>query len=138
MSNEENKRQVQAGLDQRKAEREAAEKEARLDSYEQDQLDAIHRNCEDARMTREAEQNRKRELQKRIARRQESAARAAYQQMLEDKSMAAVRYYGVLCLVILLISALTQLPFWAALALIMGGMVFPASYIFRLYYPAEV
>ena len=137
MSNEEKKQIVQDGLDRRKAERAEAEREAQLDSYEVDQLAAVHRNCEDARMSREAEQNRSIQHQQRIARRQEWAAQAAQKQMLEDKSMAAVRYYGVLCLVVMLISALTRLPFWAAAALMLGGMVFPVSYIFRLYNPLE-
>ena len=137
MSNEEKKRIVAEGLERRKAERVAAEREAKLDSYEQEQLDAVHRNCEGARMSREAEEERQMQYQQRIARRKEWAAKAAKRQMLEDKSVAAVRYYGVLCLVVLLISALTRLPFWAAAALILGGTVFPIAYIFRLYNPIE-
>ena len=137
MSNEEKKRIVAEGLERRKADRAEAEREARLDSYEKEQMDAIHRNCEGARLNREAEEAHMRKQQQRIARRQEWAAQAAKAQMLEDKSVAAVRYYGVLCLVVLLISALTRLPFWAAAALILGGMVFPVAYIFRLYNPIE-
>ena len=137
MNNEENKHIVTEGLERRKAERAEAEREAQLDSYEQDQLAAIHQNCADARLNREAEQSRQLQYQQRIARRQAWAAQVARAQQLEDKSMAAVRYYGVLCLVVLLISALTRFPFWAAAALILGGMVFPAAYIFRLYYPLE-
>lgn len=137
MSNEEKKRIVQDGLDRRKADRAEAEREAKLESYEQEQLTAVHRNCEDARLSREAEQTRAMQHQQRIARRQAWAAQAAQKQMLEDKSMAAVRYYGVLCLVVMLISALTRFPFWAAMALIMGGSVFPMAYIFRLYNPTE-
>lgn len=137
MSNEEKKRIVAEGLERRKADRVAAEREAKLDSYEQEQLDAVHKNCEDARLNREAEEVRMRRHQERIARRQEWAAQAAKAQMLEDKSVAAVRYYGVLCLVVLLISALTRLPFWAAAAMNLGGAVFPIAYIFRLYNPIE-
>lgn len=137
MSNEENKRIVADGLERRKADRVAAEREAQLDSYEQEQLDAVHRNCEGARMNREAEEARRRQHQERIARRQEWAAQAAKAQMLEDKSVAAARRYGVLCLVVLLVSAITRLPFWAAAALILGGTVFPMAYIFRLYNPLE-
>ena len=137
MSNEEKKRIVAEGLERRKADRVEAEREAKLDSYEQDQLDAVHLNCEGATLKREAERNRQQERQERMARRQQWAAQAAHQQMLEDKSVAAVRYYGVLCLVVLLISALTRLPFWAAAALILGGTVFPIAYIFRLYNPIE-
>lgn len=137
MSSEENKRIVTEGLERRKADRVAAEREAQLDSYEQDQLAAIHQNCADARLNREAEHSRYLQQQQRIARRQEWAAKAARAQMLEDKSVAAVRYYGVLCLVVLLISAVTKLPFWAAAALILGGAIFPVAYIFRLYNPVE-
>ena len=81
MTSEENKRIVTEGLERRKAER-----EARLDSYEQDQLEAVHRNCEDARINREAEQSRQLKYQQRIARRQEWAAQAARAQQLEDKA----------------------------------------------------
>lgn len=137
MSNDEKKRIVADGLERRKADRVAAEREAKLDSYEQDQLDAVHQNCEDARKNREAEEAYMRKQQQRIARRQQWAAQAAKAQMLEDKSVAAVQYYGVLCLVVMLISALTRLPFWAAAALILGGTVFPIAYIFRLYNPIE-
>lgn len=137
MSNEEKKRIVAEGMERRKADRVAAEREAKLDSYEQEQLDAVHLNCEGAKLKREAEEARMRKHQQRIARRQEWAAQAAKAQMLEDKSVAAVRGYGVLCLVVLLVSAITRLPFWAAAALILGGAVFPIVYIFRLYNPLE-
>ena len=137
MSSNEAKQIVQDGLERRKTEKAEADKEARLDSYEQEQLDAVHRNCEGAKMNREAEEARMRQHQQRIARRKEWAAQVARAQLLEDKSVAAVRYYGVLCLVVMLISALTRLPFWAAMALIAGGAVFPVVYIFRLYNPLE-
>lgn len=117
-------------------EKEAA-MEAELEHYEMEQLTAVHRNCENARLDREAEQTRMQEKQARIARRQEWAAQEARRQMLEYKATNAVRYYGVLCLVVMLISALTQFPFYAMAALILGGAVFPAAYIFRLYYPPE-
>lgn len=137
MSNEERKCIVDMRLEQKKAARVAAEREAKLDSYEQEQLDAVHLNCEDAKLKREAEETRRRQHQERIARRQEEAAKKIQKQMMADKSVAAVRGYGVLCLVVLLVSAITRLPFWAAAALILGGTVFPIAYIFRLYNPLE-
>lgn len=47
-------------------------------------------------------------------------------------------FYGVLCLIMLLVSATTRLPFVVAVAMIIAGAIFPAIYIFRLYYPLEV
>lgn len=137
MSNEEARRIVSEGLEHRKEDRMTAKKEAALEQYEQDMIDACNTHCADARLNREAEQNRALERQRRIARRQEWAAQAARAQQLEDKSMAAIRYYGVLCLVVLLVSAVTRFPFWAAVTVILGSAVFPAAYIFRLYYPIK-
>lgn len=135
MSSEENKRIIAAGLERRKADRIAAEREAMLDSYEQDQLDAVHRNCEGARLSREADRSREAKYQERIARRQAQAAEAARRRELEVKSMDAVRCYGLSCMGTIWMVAVTELPFWAALALMAGLAVFPLAYIFRLYNP---
>ena len=49
----------------------------------------------------------------------------------------AVKKYGVFCLAILCLTIFTHLPLWGAITTALGMAVFPAVYIFRLYYPLE-
>lgn len=55
----------------------------------------------------------------------------------ENKSSEAIKRYILVCLATLCFSAFSPFPVWAAAAFCLGGAVFPASYIFRLYYPIE-
>lgn len=128
---------VSAGLERRKEARENAEKEAQLDRYEQAQIRAINENCAGARLKRSAEQQTRKSIQEAEARRAARAAELAEAQRKEDAAMAACRYYGLACLAVLWLAAVTRFPFWAAVAMIAGLAVFPAAYIFRLYFPLE-
>ena len=130
MSSNEARKIVQDGLKQRKLQKQEAEREALREQFEQDMIHACNRNCAGAKVKRETMEQAKK-------RRAEAAACRAKAWELECKSVYARQFYGVLCLVVLLISALTRLPFWAALALIAGGAVFPLVYIFRLYNPIK-
>lgn len=55
----------------------------------------------------------------------------------EYKSSEAIKRYILVCLATLCFSAFSPFPVWAAAAFCLGGAVFPASYIFRLYFPIE-
>ena len=55
----------------------------------------------------------------------------------EYKSSEAIKRYVLVCLATLCFSAFSPFPVWAAAAFCLGGAVFPASYIFRLYFPFE-
>lgn len=55
----------------------------------------------------------------------------------ECKSSEAIKRYILVCLATLCFSAFSPFPVWAAAAFCLGGAVFPASYIFRLYFPIE-
>jgi hypothetical protein len=55
----------------------------------------------------------------------------------EYKSSEAIKRYILVCLATLCFAAFSPFPVWAAAAFCLGGAVFPASYIFRLYYPFE-
>lgn len=55
----------------------------------------------------------------------------------EYKASEAIKRYILVCLATLCFSAFSPFPVWAAAAFCLGGAVFPASYIFRLYYPIE-
>lgn len=55
----------------------------------------------------------------------------------ENKSSEAIKRYILVCLATLCFAAFSPFPVWAAATFCLGGGVFPASYIFRLYYPIE-
>lgn len=55
----------------------------------------------------------------------------------EHKSSEAIKRYILVCLATLCFAAFSPFPVWAAAAFCLGGAVFPAAYIFRLYYPIE-
>lgn len=55
----------------------------------------------------------------------------------EYKSSEAIKRYILVCLATLCFAAFSPFPVWAAAAFCLGGAVFPASYIFRLYYPID-
>lgn len=137
MNCEENKRTVIAGLDRRRMERLEAKQEARLERYEQDQLHAISENCTSARMKREAEEASQRILQQTAAKRAARAAELAEAQERKDDSIRAIQYYVLVCLGVMWLTTFTYLPIWAAVTLALGLGVFPAAYIFRLYFPAD-
>lgn len=131
MNNQDTARQiVQAGLDQKKQQRAEEAREAKREQFEADMITACNRNCADRKKTREKEEM---SAQRRAA----IAAAKAKAWELKCKATNAVRGYGVLCLVVLLVSAVTKLPFWAALSLIVGGMAPLAAHIYRLYVPIK-
>lgn len=67
-----------------------------------------------------------------------AADKAAREDMeREYKASEAIKRYILVCLATLCFSAFSPFPVWAAAAFCLGGAVFPASYIFRLYYPIE-
>ena len=104
--------------------------ERQQEAYEQDMITACNLHCADARKERA-----KAEAQ--AQRRAERAQAKAKAVELDFKSMNAWRQYGIAALVMLLISAVTQLPFIVAMAMIITGAIFPAIYIFRLYNPIQ-
>lgn len=137
MDNIEAKRLVELGLEHRRAEREEAEKDAFLDAYEQQQIQCCNTNFATAKMKREAEEATRRKIAEAAERQKARAAELAKEMARENAAMAAWRYYGAACIALLLLTALTRMPLWAAITLALGLAVFPAAYIFRLYYPLE-
>lgn len=55
----------------------------------------------------------------------------------EGKTSEAVKRYILVCLATMCFAAFSPFPVWAAATFCLGGAVFPASYIFRLYYPID-
>lgn len=127
---EENRRIVVAGLEHRRELRMEAQREEAQEAYEQDMIMACNLHCADAKKDRE---DRERTQQRRA----EIAKAKADRVRLECAANHAVRIYGVLALVTMLVCATTPMPFYGAAAFLMGDAVIMAAYIFRLFYPIE-
>lgn len=101
-----------------------------LDAYEVEMISGINAH----RAARAAQAlSRDERIAERVA-----ADKAAREDMeREYKSSEAIKRYILVCLATLCVSAFTPFPVWGAVTFCLGGAVFPASYIFRLYYPIE-
>lgn len=67
-----------------------------------------------------------------------AADKAAREDMeREYKASEAIKRYILVCLAILCFAAFSPFPVWAAITFCVASAVFPASYIFRLYFPIE-
>ena len=137
MSNEEARRIVQLGLERRKADREKAAREARLEKYEQDQILFCNMHCADAKVQRQKEETGRLNRERFAAMRTAQAEAVAKQMARDQAAVDAVKKYIVVCLAMFTLTIFTHLPVWAAFTTIMGLAVFPAAYIFRLYYPLD-
>ena len=101
-----------------------------LDAYEAEMISGINAH----RAARAAQAISREEL---IAERV-AADKAAREDMERDyKASEAIKRYILVCLATLCFAAFSPFPVWAAATFCLGGGVFPASYIFRLYYPIE-
>lgn len=74
------------------------------------------------------------EARERRAERVRAKAARVYRDMKVEQ---IIRSYGVLCLLILLLTAVTRMNILVSIALVLGMAVFPAVDIYRLYFPAE-
>lgn len=99
-----------------------------LDAYEAEMISGINAH----RAARAAQALSRDEL---IAERV-AADRAAREDMeREHKSSEAIKRYILVCLALLCFAAFSPFPVWAAITFCVASAVFPASYIFRLYFP---
>ena len=136
MSSEDARSIVAKGLERRK--QLFAEQEAALEQYEQDMIDTCNTHCADAKLLRQNEETGRLNREQIEARRAARAEALAKKQAREEAATTAVKRYILVCMGILWLTAFTHLPLWAAITLALGLAVFPAAYIFRLYYPLEV
>lgn len=125
------KQYVAAGLERRSIARLEREQEEKLDAYEAEMISFCNKHYADSKKTRlkkeKCETNRAMRAEKRAAMRQK-----------EEAAEMVCTKYGYACVAILLLSAWTPLPFYAALALIAGLAVFPVVYIVKLFGLLEV
>lgn len=137
MSNDEARRIVTAGLERRKAERETAAREARLERYEQDQIRCCNEHSANAKVLRLMDETGRMQQEQVKARQAAKAEALAKELEREQAATDAVKKYGVFCLAMMCLTIFTHLPMWGAITTALGMGVFPAAYIFRLYYPLE-
>ena len=137
MGHNEARRLVQLGLDHRREEKEREAQERRLEEYEREMISACNGNAVAAKTLRLVTEN------ERITRDQMIAQRKAEREKLQlewERDIAAqesVRRYLMGCLVMMLVTVWTPLPWWAAAATIFGTAVIEGAYVFRLYYPLK-
>ena len=129
MSSDEARQIVADGLERRKEEQ--RQRDAELEKQERLLRLTINGNHTEKTLS----EAQKKELEKEKARqRREAKEKARKDRAARD--MAAemtVNNYGIACLIILLISAITRLNFFVAMALVAGLAVFPVAKIYRLY-----
>lgn len=115
-------------LEYHQKERAALEADKALDAYEVEMISGINAH----RAARAAQVLTREEL---IAERV-AADKAAREDMeREYKASEAIKRYILVCLATLCFAAFSPFPVWAAATFCLGGGVFPAAYIFRLYFP---
>lgn len=127
-----NRRTVQEGLKRRSD---------RLDAYEQDMIEGIHRNCVDAkkRTAQEAIQHTAQVVsdEERKARAKERLHAMQEAHRLEQETIRAVNAYLITDLVLLLLAVFTPLPFWAAITTALGMIPLLGAYLYRIFVPLE-
>lgn len=128
MSSEERKAIVMAGLERRKADRANREQEKKLDSYEQDMIQAISAKSAQAKKYEQKQQNREKLRAMATARRQE-------QDRKDTEAEEALKRYACICVAIMMLATWTPVPWYGAAALICGLAAITAAHIYRIYYP---
>lgn len=133
MSNEEARQIVENGLAQKKIQRQQRDEE--LDNQERMLRVTINDNHM-VKTIMEAQKHEQKLAEARKAKEARAAARKAREAMDMEAEQAANAFLAV-CLVILLIAAITRLNIFVMLALVLGLAVDTAAYIYRLYYPLK-
>jgi len=126
MSTEEARKYVEAGLRQRSIARQEREQEEKLDHFEQEMISFCNKHSADSKQTRTKQEKCE------ITRAIKAEKREAMRKKDKAAEMACSKY-GYACVAILLLSAWTPIPLYAAIALIAGLAVFPIVYIIKLY-----
>ena len=133
MSSNEARQIVEDGLERRREDR--VRRDAALEDQARQLRLTISGNHATKTMTEiqrkamEAEEARKRKAER---------AKAKADLVIKDmKAEDACRKYGAVCLLIILLTAISRMNVFFSLALALGLAVFPAVYIYRLYNPLE-
>lgn len=133
MSADEARNIVTAGLERRKAYRE------RMDAALEDQARQLRQTISGnhAQKTMTEVQRKAMEAEEARKRRAERAKAKADLVIKDMKAEDACRKYGIVVLLIILLTAVSRMNVFFSLALMIAMAVFPAVYIYRLYNPLE-
>lgn len=133
MSSEEARQIVTDGLERRKEEQ--VQKDAEMDRQERMLRLTINGNHTERTLSeaQKKEQEKEKARQRRAAKEKARKDRAARDMAAE----MAVNQYGIVCLVIILVSCVFRLNFFVFLALVLGLAVFPVAKIYKLYVMME-
>ena len=133
MSADEARSIVTAGLERRKANRE--QMDAALEDQARQLRLTISGNHAMKTMT---EIQRKAMAEEEARKRKAERAKAKAEMVIKDmKAEDACRKYGIVVLLIILLTAVSRMNVFFSLALMIAMAVFPAVYIYRLYNPLE-
>lgn len=133
MSTNEARQIVEDGLEKKKLER--AQRDAALEDQARQLRLTISGNHAEKTMS---EIQRKAMEEEEARKRKAERAKAKAEMVIKDmKAEDACRKYGVVVLLIILLTAVSRMNVFFSLALALGLAVFPAVYIYRLYNPLE-
>lgn len=133
MSSNEARKIIEGGLQRRKDER--IRRDAVLEDQARQLRQTISGNHAQKTMT---EIQRKAMAEEEARKRRAERAKAKADLIIRDmKAEAACRYYGIAVLLVILLTAISRMNVFFAMALALGLAVFPAVYIYRLYVPLE-
>ena len=121
----------ESGLERKKMER--AQRDAELEKQER----LLRLTINDNHLVKTITEEQKKLQQKKAAQaRRESWAKKQAELVARDRAAEeAVRTYGILCLVIILVASIFRLNFFVSLALVLGMAAVFAAYIYRIYVP---
>lgn len=133
MSTNEARQIVEDGLERRKEDR--VRRDAALEDQARQLRQTISGNHAMKTMT---EIQRKAMEEEEARKRKAERAKAKAEMVIKDmKAEDACRKYGIVVLLIILLTAISRMNVFFAMALMLGMAVFPAVYIYRLYNPLE-
>jgi hypothetical protein len=133
MSTNEARQIVEDGLDRRREDR--IRRDAALENQARQLRLTISGNHAMKTMT---EIQRKAMAEEEARKRKAERAKAKADMVIKDmKAEDACRKYGAVCLLVILLTAVSRMNVFFSLALALGLAVFPAVYIYRLYNPLE-
>ena len=137
MNCEEARAVVLDGLQMKRHLREEAAREARMEAYERDMIATCNGHCADAKVLRWANEQNRLDREQMVAEKRQQREEMLRSMERDANAAEAVRAFVFVCMAIMLVTAWTPFPWWAAVALTFGLGVFLAAYIFRIYVPWE-
>lgn len=133
MSADEARNIMTAGLERRKEDR------VRRDAALEDQARQLRLTISGNHAMKTMTEIQRKALEEEEARKRKAErAKAKAELVIKDmKTENAVNKYGIFCIIMILLAAVSRLNIFVLLATVLGVSVFPVVYIYRLYNPLE-